>query len=87
MVVIVMLCIIVKCLSDPFVKWFFLSTLGRFEIRKDISGYTQRVEPPLRSRYLSVPIGNHALNLSDLSQHATVEFYVNLETPFDHTLH
>jgi hypothetical protein len=47
----------------------------------------ERLEPLLRSRDLSVPIGNHALNLSDLSQHATIEIYVNLETLSDHTLH
>jgi hypothetical protein len=56
-----------------FAKWFFLSTVGRSETRNDRSGCTQNVEPPLRSRDLSVPIGNHTLNLGDLSQEATVE--------------
>jgi hypothetical protein len=45
------------------------------------------VELLLRLRDLSVPIGNHALNLSDISQHATIEVYVNLKTLSDYTLH
>jgi hypothetical protein len=34
---------------------------------------TRKVEPPFRSRDLSMPIGNHALNLGDLNREATVE--------------